>query len=78
MREGEGCDELGGEMLDELLCLQQTGVVAVADPVAAAPLTDSDARVLPGSLQLCHPLLGEESGARAEDADLELTSLTRQ
>ena len=78
MRECQGCDEVGGEILDEALSLPQTGVVAVADPVAAAALTDRKARVLPSSLQLGHPLLGEESCPRSEEADLELAPLTGQ
>ena len=76
MRECQGCDEVGGEILDKALSLPQTGVVAVADPVAAAALTNRNARVLPSSLQLGHPLLGEESCPRSEEADLELAPLT--
>ena len=78
VREGEGCDEPGREILDKLLSLQKTGMIAVADPVAGAPLTARYAGVLPSSLQLRHPLPGEESCPRCEDTHLELASLTRQ
>ena len=49
VREGEGCDEPGREILDKVLSLQQTGMVAVADPVVGAPFTDRDARACPAA-----------------------------
>ena len=53
-------------------------MVAVADPVVGSPLTHGNARVLPCSLQLRHPLPGEESCPRGEETNLEGSSLTRQ
>lgn len=76
MRESQGRDEMRREVPDEGLCLQQTGMVAVADLVVVSVLIHHHPRVLPRLLQLRHPGLVEGGGRGSDDAHLELPPLT--